>query len=124
MEAMTAVMTTGVLLAPLTLVGAVLAWAESEDRTREPTGGRQSSLIETFLAGRDCSSYAWLGQLRGTSLRDQRAEPWSISQLHGPSALASPRVESMLLAAESRTPAASRDKPRRVIAWPAAFPRG
>ena len=123
MEAMTAVMTTGVLLAPLTLVGAVLA-RPSEDRTREPTGGRQSSLIETFLAGRDCSSYAWLGQLRGTSLRDQRAEPWSISQLHGPSALASPRVESMLLAAESRTPAASRDKPRRVIAWPAAFPRG
>ena len=43
MDEMAAVMSTGVLLAPLTLVGAVLAWAESEDRTREPTGRRRGT---------------------------------------------------------------------------------
>ena len=49
-EAMPAMMTADVLLVPITLVGVVLAWAESDPPSREP--GRQSSLIEAFLTGR------------------------------------------------------------------------
>lgn len=53
MDALIALVTTGVLLVPISVVGAVLAWADSLARHREATEVRSSSLFEALFADRE-----------------------------------------------------------------------
>jgi len=80
MDALIALVTTVALLVPISVVGAVLAWADSRARHREATEVRSSSLFEALLADREDGPRAALRRRgpprNGRSPHGGAAKPW------------------------------------------------